>query len=144
MNEKNLNKLKRSELLEIMLTQSREIESLKDKLKKAEEIIEDKRICIDRAGSIADAALTLNGVFESAQKAASQYLSNIEQLESRLQKKEELLSSAWKKMDDFLLTLHKEHPEIVNRYQKEIMQLQEMIAVFKEEGREDYAQDREK
>lgn len=41
---------------------------------------ESRRIELEEAGSIAMAALQLNGVFETAQKAAEQYLENIREL----------------------------------------------------------------
>lgn len=40
----------------------------------------NRRIELDEAGSIAAAALKLNGVFEAAQKAADQYLYNLKEL----------------------------------------------------------------
>ncbi len=40
----------------------------------------DRRIRLREAGSVAEAALRLNGVFEAAQKAADQYLENIERM----------------------------------------------------------------
>ena len=39
-----------------------------------------RRIELEKAGSIAEASLRLNGVFEAAQKAADQYLENLRQL----------------------------------------------------------------
>lgn len=80
MTDRELRKLSRAELLEMLLEQSKEVEGLKAQLKEVREQLEDKRIAIDNAGSIAQAALQLNGIFEAAQKAADQYLENIEQL----------------------------------------------------------------
>ena len=40
---------------------------------------ENKRIEVEEAGSIAKAALQLNGIFEAAQRAADQYLENVKQ-----------------------------------------------------------------
>lgn len=77
MTNKELRKLKRSELLEIMLEQQKEIERLQKELEAAEAKLEEKEILIGKTGSIAEAALQLNGVFEAAQKAADQYLYNI-------------------------------------------------------------------
>lgn len=131
MDARNLNKLKRSELLEIMLTQSREIELLKKKLKKAGSMIEDKRIHIEKAGSIADAALELNRVFESAQEAADQYLLNIEQLQEQLKEKETALNRAGILMEDFLYTPQKEQPDIEKAYQNEIAQIREHLEEWK-------------
>lgn len=76
MTEKELLKLKRSELLEIMLAQSREIDSLREELAETKRKLEDKRIKIKEAGSIAEASLQLTRVFEEAQKAADLYVEN--------------------------------------------------------------------
>ena len=77
MTEKELHKLKRGELLEMMLAQSREIDALRAKVRKLEEKLADREIRIQEAGSIAEAALKLNGIFEAAQAAADQYLENV-------------------------------------------------------------------
>ncbi len=72
-----LKKLKRSDLLEMLIAQKKENESIRAKLEDALEQLESKRIIAENAGSIAEAALQLNGVFDAAQDAASQYLENI-------------------------------------------------------------------
>lgn len=80
MNENELRKLKRVDLLELLISQSRENEELRRKLAEAEQKLADRQIKTDEAGSIAEAALRLNGVFEAAQAAADQYLENIKRL----------------------------------------------------------------
>lgn len=77
MNKKDLKKMKRSELLEIMLAQSREIDSLRKQVDDLEAKLDDKKIVIENAGSIAQASLQLTKVFEEAQKAANLYMYNI-------------------------------------------------------------------
>lgn len=77
MTSKQMKKLSRAELLEMLIEKSKEVESLQQQLKEANEKLADKQIIIENAGSIAEAALQLNGVFEAAQKAAVQYLDNI-------------------------------------------------------------------
>lgn len=77
MTEKELHRLKRGELLEMMLAQSREIESLRARVRQLEEQLADREIRIQESGSIAEAALKLNGIFEAAQAAADQYLENV-------------------------------------------------------------------
>lgn len=44
---------------------------------------DDRRIEIDKAGSIAEASLQLNGVFQAAEEVCKQYMENIEQLNTR-------------------------------------------------------------
>ena len=80
MTEKELLKLNKSEMLEIMLAQSREIDSLIEQLAEAEARLEDRRITIEKAGSLAEASLKLTKVFEEAQKAADLYLENVKRL----------------------------------------------------------------
>ena len=77
MTEKELLKLKKSELLEIMLAQSKEIDSLREQLAEAEEKLASRRIAIKESGSIAEASLKLTQIFEEAQKAADLYVDNV-------------------------------------------------------------------
>ncbi len=77
MTDKELRKLSRRDLLELLLAQSREQDALKQELAKAREELAKRQICLEQAGSIAEAALRLNGVFEAAQAAADQYLESI-------------------------------------------------------------------
>ena len=63
MTEKELLKLKKSELLEIMLAQSKEIDSLRAQLEGANAELRDKRIAIEESGSIAEASLKLTKIF---------------------------------------------------------------------------------
>lgn len=87
MTEKELKRLSRSELLEMLIGQMEENEQLKTELEKARKKAESRQIAIDRAGSIAEAALALNGVFDAAQAAAAQYLENIQQTEGHAKAK---------------------------------------------------------
>ncbi len=83
MTERELKRLRRADLLEILLELSQENEQLKKDLADAQAQLEDRRIRLEEAGSIAEAALELNGVFEAAQKACQEYLDNIRE-KSRL------------------------------------------------------------
>lgn len=75
MTDKELRKLRRDDLLQILINQQKQIDELTDALAKAQASLEQRRIAISQSGSLAEAALRLNGVFESAQAAADQYLS---------------------------------------------------------------------
>ena len=78
MTEKELRRLSRAELLEMLLAQTEENRQLKKELQEAEESLEDRRIAIEESGTMAEAALRLNGVFEAADRAVQQYLENKE------------------------------------------------------------------
>lgn len=80
MTDRELKKLRRADLLELLLDERRENERLRDELEKARERLDDRAIRLEKAGSIAAAALQLNGVFEAAEAAAVQYLENVRRL----------------------------------------------------------------
>lgn len=77
MTEKELKKLNRKQLLELLLRQTERADQLESELEETKKQLEDRRITEMEAGSIAQAALKLNGVFEAAQAAADQYLENV-------------------------------------------------------------------
>lgn len=80
MTDKELRKLSRMELLELFLAESRENERLRARLKSAEEKLASRVIDIENSGSLAEAALRLNHVFEAADKAARQYVENVRRM----------------------------------------------------------------
>ena len=77
METNRLKKLCRRELLEILVEQSEKIDVLERELSSVRAELEDRRIDISKAGSIAEASLGLNKVFLAAENAAKQYLDNI-------------------------------------------------------------------
>lgn len=77
MTEKELRRLRRIDLLEMMIALSKENEQLRAELARTKQQLAQQRITIEQSGSIAEAALRLNGVFEAAQAAADQYLENL-------------------------------------------------------------------
>lgn len=83
MTDQDLKKLNRKELLELLLKQSQELEAVEAKLSAAEAALADRKLNIDKAGSIAEASLQLSGIFEAAQNACRQYTENIESLSLR-------------------------------------------------------------
>lgn len=128
MADKELRRLKRRDLLQMLLAQCEETERLqseldqktaeleslqegyerlKDKLNikderlnekdarisdleaSIEEIQASRLIELSEAGSIAEAALRLNGIFEAAQRCAEQYLMNVKRLSQNASEREE-------------------------------------------------------
>ena len=80
MTDKELSRLRRSDLLELMLAQSRELDELRAENAALREQLQQREIALENAGSIAEAALRINRVFEQAQAAADQYLENVRRL----------------------------------------------------------------
>ena len=80
MTEKKLSKMRRSELLKLMLEQQKQIRQLEDELAQANEKLASRRTNLKNAGSIAEASLALTNIFEEAQKAADGYLENLKDM----------------------------------------------------------------
>ena len=67
MTEKDLRRLSRSDLLELLLAQRRDNEQLRCILDQTQAQLAERTIRIDKAGSIAEASLQLSGIFNAAQ-----------------------------------------------------------------------------
>lgn len=80
MTDKELKKLNRAELLELLLEQTKRIDELEKVLEIKNKELADRKILLGTVGSIAEASLRLNEVFETAQKAADQYLLNVKRI----------------------------------------------------------------
>ena len=81
MAEIELKKMSRAELLDMLITVSNENETLRKQLREMEKKLQEREIRVNRVGSIAEASLQLNGVFEAAEAAAAQYLENVKRQE---------------------------------------------------------------
>ena len=91
MDEKELRKLNRQELLEILLEVTEENENLLEENKMLRKKLQSKYMVIDNAGSLAEASLQISGVFKRAQLAADVYLRNLKRMEKQLRLKQALL-----------------------------------------------------
>ena len=76
MTDKELRKLNRAELLELLVDQAAEMDELREQLEEARRALEERNTLMKKAGSMAEAALGINGVFEAADRAARDYLDN--------------------------------------------------------------------
>ena len=86
MTDKELQKLKRPELLEIMLGLQNELDKEREENEVLRAKLEEKQIALNKSGSIAEAALEINGVFDAAQKAADVYLENVKKMHAEEEK----------------------------------------------------------
>ena len=86
MKEKDLRRLKRVELLDMLIEQGRLVEAQEEEIRKLKEQceeltrkLEDRRIDLEKTGSIAEASLRIAKVFMAAEDAAKIYLENLRQ-----------------------------------------------------------------
>lgn len=75
--EQELRRLSRKDLIDIIYELRKQEEVLRHELELARQELENRDILLEETGSIAEAALKLNGVFEAAQAAADQYLRSV-------------------------------------------------------------------
>ena len=106
-----LKKLNRAELLELLLDQVKQTEKLQQELEETKALLEKRELDIRETGSVAEAALKINKVFEAADAAAVQYLDNAiaradeivraatAQAEAKLKEAESLRNEAGKKAE---------------------------------------------
>ncbi len=83
MTDRELRRLSRTDLLELLLAQRRENEQLRCILDQTQAQLADRTIQINKAGSIAEASLHLSGIFDAAQDSCQYYLDNIKLLSER-------------------------------------------------------------
>ena len=79
MTDKELRRLSRTDLIEMLLTLTKENDQLQEELRQTKLQLESKLLTIEESGSLAEASLKLNRVFEAAEAACAQYIANIQQ-----------------------------------------------------------------
>jgi len=98
--EKELKKLNRYQLLELLIVQTERADKLQTKLEEAEKQLNEKDLKMTSLGSIAEASLQLEGVFQAAQAAADLYI------DAAKKKAEEIEYAAHKKAAEILSQAH--------------------------------------
>ena len=133
MTDRELKRLGRAELIDITYEQQKRLEECEETIRELQEKLEEKEIRISKAGSIAEAALRINGVFEAAQSAADQYLVSVRAAGANA---EAIVSEAKKQRDAILLAAKKQAAEILRKAQTSA---NEMTAAAEKESQEKWA-----
>lgn len=74
MTEKELKKLNRYQLLELLVAQTERADELEKKVAELEHRLEERELNMSKLGSIAEAAVQITGIMDAAQQAADMYL----------------------------------------------------------------------
>ena len=105
MKEKDLRRLKRVELLDMLIEQGRlvdaqaeEITKLKEEVEELNRKLEDRKVDLENTGSIAEASLRIAKVFMAAEDAAKIYLENLKEKSPSQVPVEEALDRAMKEL----------------------------------------------
>ena len=137
MTEKELQRLNRRELLEMLISQMEKNEYLQQKLEEAEEKLSSRQIALQNAGSIAEASLQLNSVFESAQAAAEQYLENIAHMNEQQEKIAQRMNEEARKQAAAIVAEADAYWKQVSDKIQSLLQQQESLRQLLRTGRDD-------
>lgn len=124
MTDRELRKLRREDLLQILIDQQRQNDEMAQALKRSEAALQDKRIAIQEAGSVAEATLRLHGVFEAAQAAADDYAAQCRERAEALQAQAQAEADrARRQADDIVANARREADRILSQARAEAEKL---------------------
>ncbi len=86
MTEKEIRRLGKTELLSIIRDQEAELEQMRTQLAQLQEQSKNRTIELEKCGSIAEASIQVNQVFQAAQAAADQYIASVRAKEANAEK----------------------------------------------------------
>ena len=95
MTDKEFKRLSRAQLIDIIYKLQLELDKVNEEKQELESKLADKRLRLQSAGNIAEAALEINDCFRSAQNAAEQYLNEIKAIREETEaERQRVLSQA--------------------------------------------------
>lgn len=132
MTDQELRRLSRADLIDIIYTLQQQKEQAEQQLAQAQAQLQDRQLRLANAGSIAEAALSLNGVFDAAQ-AADQYLQAVRTSAAETQaQKEQILADAERQAKEIVDTAERQATEHWKRFQLQAGQLIQAHAELQE------------
>lgn len=131
MTDQELRRLSRADLIDIIYTLQQQKEQAEQQLAQAQ--LQDRQLRLANADSIAEAALSLNGVFDAAQAAADQYLQAVRTSAAEMQaQKEQILADAERQAKEIVDTAERQAAEHWKRFQLQAGQLIQAHAELQE------------
>ena len=122
---KELKKLSRRELVDVIYQIKKNEQEMQEKIITLQEALQDNRIRLSVAGSIAEAATDITQIFSAAQMTADLYLREIAYMKADTEQEcARMLEEAQKKVRDILADGEKKLAELNACYQMENEQLQ--------------------
>ena len=135
MTDKEFKRLNRAQLIDIIYQFQLKIDTLTEQKQELERELADKRLRLNNAGNIADAALEINDCFRSAQNAAEQYLNEIKAIREETEaERHRILSETQEQRERILSETQEERQRIIAEAQAEA----EVIIAGSKKARDDY------
>lgn len=108
MTDKEFKRLGRAQLIDIIYQLQLQVDELEERNKTLEKALEDKRLRIENAGNIAEAALAVNDCFRNAQNAADQYLAEIKAIYDEVEEqRQKIIAEAEAEAEKIIATAQK-------------------------------------
>ena len=110
MTDKEFKRLSRAQLIDIIYELQLELDKVNEEKQELESKLADKRLRLQSAGNIAEAALEMNDCFRSAQNAAEQYLNEIKAIrEETKAERQRILAQAQAEAEAIIAIAKKTH-----------------------------------
>ena len=124
---KELKRLSRRELVDIIYQLKKNEQEMQEEIESLKNELQDKRIRISTAGSIADAAMSVTNVFSTAQMTADLYLREISYMKENTEKEcEKKIEDAEKKVKKILADGEKKFDTLKAAYKSEYAKWQQL------------------
>ncbi len=128
MTDKELRHLSRAELIDIIYELQKQSEEKDMQMQKLRAALEERTLRISKAGSIAEAAVSVNGVFEAAQAAADQYLASVKAATANMEqtlaeaeeKRQKILSDAEQQANDLVRKAEEQAANLVHSAEEQV------------------------
>ena len=133
---KELKKLNRRELVDVIYRLKKNEEQMQEQIAALEAELQDRRIHLSVAGSIAEAATDITCIFSVAQSTADLYLREIASMKEDTEKEcEKMIEEARKKVAKILADGQKQYDALAARYRTDYQKWQQLRAeIAKLEG----------
>ena len=110
MTDKEFKRLSRAQLIDIIYKLQLELDKVNEEKQELECKLADKRLRLQSAGNIAEAALEINDCFRSAQNAAEQYLNEIKAIREETEaERQRILAQAQTEAEAIIASAKKTH-----------------------------------
>lgn len=120
MAEKELRRMSREELVEIIYAMQQRQQQLEQEKADLQAKLEERTLKWEKAGSLAEAALSLNDVFAAAQAAADQYLESVKAGEEEARARaQQITAQAETEADKLLADARRDAETITKQAEKE-------------------------
>ena len=130
---KELKKLSRRELVDIIYQMKKNEQEMQEEISALKAELEDKRIRLSQAGSIAEAATSITNIFSDAQKAADIYLNEISCMKAETEKEcQQKIKETNEKLRKLIADGEKQYEALNQRYNADYQKWQKLRCEIEE------------